>query len=112
MIKTIQSEFKEILKETSWMDEASRRAAVEKADFIVSNIGYPDFIYNETFLAEEYQSYQFPSSAGFLANGLLVAKETATHISHLRENIDRNAYLLFFCKFILIQLLILWFKND
>ncbi len=100
MIHSIQSEFKKILKETSWMDEESRRAAVEKADFIISNIGYPDLIYNDTFLINEYKNYKFSPQAGFLANGLTVSKEVATHISHLRESIEREAYrILFYISF-------------
>ena len=55
MIENIRSEFKQILKELDWMDDASKRAAEEKADFIDTKIGYPDYTFNDTYMNEIYK---------------------------------------------------------
>jgi len=55
MIENIRGEFKQILKELDWMDEASKRAAEEKADYIDTKIGYPDYTFNDTYLNDIYK---------------------------------------------------------
>jgi len=39
----------------TWMDEATRSTALDKADAIVHKIGYPDFVANPTMLDQYYQ---------------------------------------------------------
>ena len=55
MIENIRSEFKQILNELDWMDDASKRAAEEKADFIDTKIGYPDYTFNDTYMNDIYK---------------------------------------------------------
>ena len=73
MTNNILAEFKSILKETDWMDVPSKQAALDKVIFMLlvinkkflikiglqaksmkSQIGYPDNIYNVTYLSEIY----------------------------------------------------------
>ena len=55
MIENIRSEFKSIVSELDWMDNPSKTAAKDKADYIEPKIGYPDFTYNDTYLNELYK---------------------------------------------------------
>ena len=54
MVQNLLREFKQIIKETDWMDEVSKQKAIEKANFIDIKIGYSEKIYNDTYLNEEY----------------------------------------------------------
>ena len=55
MINNIQKEFKIMLKEYEWMDNISRKAAIEKVDTLDLKVGYPDFIFNNTYIEEMYK---------------------------------------------------------
>ena len=48
-------EFRNILNSTDWMDEWSRKAAIDKLDNIDSKIGYSDDILNNTYLDKFYK---------------------------------------------------------
>lgn len=55
MIQNIMIEFRNILNSTDWMDEWSRKAAIDKLDNIDSKIGYSDDILNNTYLDKFYK---------------------------------------------------------
>ena len=55
MTNNIINEFKQILKEVTWMDSKSLKSALEKANSIKAQIGYSDMIFNNTYLEELYQ---------------------------------------------------------
>lgn len=76
MIKNIQNEFMNILKGIDWMDNESKKNALEKVflclnqkrNFMIANfsfetkaqlidikIGYPDFTYNDTYIDSLYE---------------------------------------------------------
>ena len=44
-----------MINEVTWMDKKSKKAAFEKAEAIESKIGYPDYIYNQTYLDSLYK---------------------------------------------------------
>lgn len=44
-----------MLKEYEWMDNISRKAAIEKVDTLDLKVGYPDFIFNNTYIEEMYK---------------------------------------------------------
>lgn len=50
MTKMILAEFKTILKNLTWMDDESKQKAMEKVDFIGTQIGYPDSYDNPEYL--------------------------------------------------------------
>lgn len=69
MIENIRLEFIEMLKEADWMDKKSKEQALDKADFMDSKVGYPDFIYNNTHLNFLYRNVNF-----FLKNKIISYK--------------------------------------
>uniref|UniRef100_A0A6G1S6H5 Membrane metallo-endopeptidase-like 1 n=1 Tax=Aceria tosichella TaxID=561515 RepID=A0A6G1S6H5_9ACAR len=54
MVDYIKDELTTILKEVDWMDEETRRAAIEKADAIYTQVGYPDELLNDTIIEQFY----------------------------------------------------------
>lgn len=55
MVKNIRSAFRNELSEIGWMDDKTKEAALEKADFMNHFIGYPDWYTNTTALEEYYK---------------------------------------------------------
>jgi predicted metalloendopeptidase len=55
MIQNIMIEFRNILNSTEWMDNESKKAALDKLDNIDSKIGYSDDILNNTYLDKYYK---------------------------------------------------------
>lgn len=55
LVTNIRAEFKKILKEVDWMDKETRKHALKKADMMVTHIGYPIELLNDTKLEEFYK---------------------------------------------------------
>lgn len=56
MVGYIKEEFKNILKTLDWMEDDTRKSALEKADAVVDHIGYPDELLDDKKLEEVFQS--------------------------------------------------------
>ncbi len=54
MVEDLKEAFSEMLLNNDWMEESTRRYALDKALEMQSLIGFPDFIYNDTALDEYY----------------------------------------------------------
>jgi predicted metalloendopeptidase len=65
MIENIKKEFKLIVNENKWMDNQSKREALTKADLMDQHIGYPDYVYNNSYLDKEYSGYNFNEKSYF-----------------------------------------------
>ena len=53
-MKNLLSAFKELVGESVWMDEETKGKAKEKADSIVTMLGYPDWLPSPTELDNYY----------------------------------------------------------
>ena len=54
MVEYLRSAFADIIAATSWMDEASRAAALEKVEMIESYMAYPDWLLNDAEVNDYY----------------------------------------------------------
>lgn len=54
MIKAVKEVFKTNLDSMEWMDDVTKSYAKKKASLMLENIGYPEFIMNDTALEERY----------------------------------------------------------
>ncbi|OCT91508.1 phosphate-regulating neutral endopeptidase PHEX [Xenopus laevis] len=52
-------------KENDWMDEATKAKAKEKAVTVMAKVGYPGFLFNETYLNEDIKMLKFSESDYF-----------------------------------------------
>ena len=59
MIANLKMAFKTLVDDATWMDNATKIIAKEKADFMSEIIGYPDWIMNKTVLEAYYKGVQF-----------------------------------------------------
>lgn len=65
MIYLIRDSFKTALYEARWMDEETRGVAQEKVDTIVKNVGYPEYLLNDTYMDEVYSELSFNPDTHF-----------------------------------------------
>lgn len=55
LIENLRMSVKEMISEVDWMEDSTKTFAKDKADVIQPRIGYPDWVHNETRLAEKYE---------------------------------------------------------
>lgn len=55
MTREIQQSFKELLNQTTWIDDETKELATEKVNAMLLRIGYPDFILQAELLNERYK---------------------------------------------------------
>ncbi|XP_051933321.1 endothelin-converting enzyme 2b [Hippocampus zosterae] len=65
MIDEIRAAFKRTLDRLAWMDDDTKRAAKEKADYIYDMIGFPEFIMDSKELDDVYDGYEVTEESFF-----------------------------------------------
>ncbi|XP_048205766.1 LOW QUALITY PROTEIN: membrane metallo-endopeptidase-like 1 [Perognathus longimembris pacificus] len=96
LINKVRAVFVETLDELGWMDETSKKMAQEKALNIREQIGYPDYILEDTnrHLDDEYSSLDFSEDLYF-ENCLQNLKAGAQRsLRKLREKVDQNLWII------------------
>ncbi|XP_073251055.1 endothelin-converting enzyme homolog [Porites lutea] len=58
IIGNIRAAFIDTLEKQDWMDNKTKEAAKQKAESIIENIGYPDYIMDEKYLADQYKDVE------------------------------------------------------
>ncbi|KAK7794358.1 hypothetical protein R5R35_007241 [Gryllus longicercus] len=82
MINEVRNAFKKNLKNLSWMDDETRRAADEKADAITDMIGFPDYILNPQQLDEKYKDLNITENEYFQNN-------INVNLFNLKKNLEK-----------------------
>lgn len=54
MMGDIQEAFKDILKETDWMDDSTKANALKKAEEMITLLGYPEYVEDQYSVDEYY----------------------------------------------------------
>lgn len=57
MIHDIRQVFLANLEKVDWMDEETKQKAIDKAEAMRQNIGYPEYLTNKTALAKEFKGF-------------------------------------------------------
>jgi neprilysin len=65
LVNRIRKEFEITLKNTDWMDEQTRMAALKKAENMVAHIGYPDELTDEKKLIQFYEILELDENKFF-----------------------------------------------
>ena len=55
MVRNITNAFRRNLVNVEWMDVSTKAKAFEKVNSIRDNIGYPDYVKNESYLDQLYR---------------------------------------------------------
>ncbi|XP_041378568.1 membrane metallo-endopeptidase-like 1 [Gigantopelta aegis] len=88
----IHTTFKELLEEQDWMDNATRKVAMEKADALGKKVGYPDYISKDEELDKLYGNYSF-SRDKFFENVLHnYQRSVINNLKMLRDEVDKNRW--------------------
>ncbi|VBB25341.1 unnamed protein product [Acanthocheilonema viteae] len=93
MIANLQEAFKELVDESDWMDEKTKKVAIEKAVSMINNIGYPDFINNYTALDKHYEKLNFTAEDSYfdLLRKVLVWSQEKEFL-RMKEPFDKKEF--------------------
>lgn len=61
MVTYIRSVTKTSIENADWMDQSTKSKALEKLEGMLQKVGYPDTIFNETWLLEGMEGVSFSS---------------------------------------------------
>lgn len=81
IIGDIRAAFISNIGNQDWMDGKTQKVAVEKAEALIENVGYPDYIMNVEYMTQRYKEVTIDAKTYF-NNDVSVTK---------RQNIDRLA---------------------
>jgi len=56
MVAYLKKAFKSLVTNATWMDSATKKIAKDKVDYMVANVGYPDWMTNKTALQIYYNT--------------------------------------------------------
>ncbi|XP_031777451.1 neprilysin-2-like [Nasonia vitripennis] len=93
MIENLQKSFKNILLELDWMDEKTKKAALEKVDWIAPYIAYPNEFFEDQKLDDFYKDFEVVDSS-YLKTKLnfnLFQKEYS--LGQLRKPVDKTDWI-------------------
>ena len=93
MVGEIRSQFSLMLRELEWMDPVTRAAAMEKAESMVTHIGYPDQLLDTRHLGALYQGLTL-TDQDYYGNALRTTIHATNYaFSKLRERIDKQDWV-------------------
>uniref|UniRef100_A0A913IE97 Neprilysin n=1 Tax=Strongyloides stercoralis TaxID=6248 RepID=A0A913IE97_STRER len=93
MVKDLREAFNEILESNSWMDDVTKKYALEKLHEMMPLIGYPEFIKNTTSLDEYYKGLEIDNDDSYAE----ILQKITTWSQHkvfrrLLEPVDREDF--------------------
>ncbi|XP_011312064.1 membrane metallo-endopeptidase-like 1 isoform X2 [Fopius arisanus] len=93
MVNDIKKQFNYILEKIDWMDEETRKSALEKAASMTSHIAYPDELLDDSKLEEFYQDLEL-SDENYLQGILnLTLFGTEYSFSKLRKPVNKSDWV-------------------
>ncbi|XP_067659555.1 neprilysin-like [Haliotis asinina] len=93
MISYLRSSFNNLMEEATWLDDATRAVAREKAEVMTEKIGYPQALKNNSYLDDQYRHYVFNSSLYFENVQLELQQASRRNLRKLRQEVDRSQWL-------------------
>lgn len=92
LIEMLRTSMKELISETEWMDDATKKVAKDKADHIEPRIGFSDAILNDKVLHDKYNNLEAKSDE-FFKNGVRAMKfYSIENLKKLRQKVDRSKW--------------------
>ncbi|XP_006815212.2 neprilysin-1-like [Saccoglossus kowalevskii] len=92
MIDYIQDAFLQMIDDSSWMDEVTKKDAKQKVLVMYRKIGFPDWIKDDNELIEYYKTLDFSPTDHF-GNYLQYIKwRTEKNFEYLRKPVDRTEW--------------------
>ncbi|XP_044750361.1 neprilysin-2 isoform X2 [Coccinella septempunctata] len=93
MVRDIRAEFETILKEVEWMDDETRKNALDKAKSMATHIAYPDELLDDSKLEEFYQNLEMDENnyMGSVLNLTLFG--TQFSFKRLRQPVNKTDWI-------------------
>lgn len=95
MINNVRNAFKNNFKNLKWMDEETRKVAIEKADAISDMIGYPEFIRDSSQLDQHFKNLTVRSNEYFKNNIEINAFALRKNLEKINEPVNKTAWSMF-----------------
>lgn len=90
MVNRIRTEFEIILENVDWMDDETRRSAIDKLHVMANHIGYPDELMDNDKIEKYYEMLK-PDEKNHLSFALSInAFYTDQAFRQLREPVNKN----------------------
>ncbi|XP_058798010.1 neprilysin-2-like [Phymastichus coffea] len=93
IIHNIRKSYERILTQVDWMDEETRKAALEKLDWIQPHIGYPNEFLDDTKLDEYYQYLKIYSKSFLKSHLSLNLFQLAYDFEQLRKPVNKTEWI-------------------
>ena len=88
----VQSQFRDLVAQGTWLTESTKKLAQEKIKAIIHNIGYPDFILDDTLIQSEVAGLNYKEDQ-FFENVLKNLRwRTTQEMSRLDERVNRTLW--------------------
>lgn len=92
MVNNIRHIFLDILHKITWMDEQTKKSAIEKAKTLTVHIGYPDEL-TDTKLLEKYYSEISMDEDNYFNNVIQLAQYKINYaFNKLREPVNKTSW--------------------
>ncbi|KAJ8956318.1 hypothetical protein NQ318_015056 [Aromia moschata] len=92
MINNVRDAFKRNFQNLNWMDDDTRKLALEKADAISDMIGYPEFIREPSQLDKRFESLSVRSDAYFENNININAFNLKKNLEKINEPVNKTSW--------------------
>ncbi|XP_065215808.1 neprilysin-2 isoform X2 [Planococcus citri] len=93
MVEGIRKEMYKILSTVDWMDESTRKNALDKARSMVNHIAYPDELLEEKKLIEFYEKLEIDPNEYYMSLLNLTKFGTDYSFSKLREPVNKTDWI-------------------
>lgn len=92
MVNEVRDAFKKNLPFLDWMDDDTRKKAIEKANAVIDMIGFPPWILNDTALEAFYEGFEVDADAYFQNNVNALLFVIKKNMAKLRKKPDKLSW--------------------
>ncbi|KAL5015470.1 hypothetical protein ScPMuIL_009740 [Solemya velum] len=92
LIHHIRGAFRELISELDWMDDETRRVAVDKLNFMKNRVGYQEEILDDDFLNREYENVSVHPTNHFINYLNNLRRLSFESLSTLRQPVDKTRW--------------------
>ncbi|KAK3721614.1 hypothetical protein QZH41_008291, partial [Actinostola sp. cb2023] len=92
LAESIIKVFQETLKDSEWMDDKSKAAAIEKAEAVRGNYGYPDFVRNNEQLDARSQRISIYKDSFLDTMVTILANQKREELINMVKPVDRSEW--------------------
>ncbi|KAK6114666.1 Peptidase M13 family protein [Brugia pahangi] len=94
ILENIKKAFQDIVEEIDWMDNSTKKAALQKVAAITNKIGYHDMIMNDTALTEYYKKLNITSKDSYFQILRKIAKwDAERYFLRLKKPFDKYEFV-------------------